>query len=128
MIGDQPDPYSPPSTHTSSDKEFFKVQRSPNGKLSLVYNDDYIMQKGTDSASLSGSNENINCKYLFFFYFFFFFMMTTNLILKMRIQFQFAANNRDNVENHFHTPFSGGLSLTKVSETLHMYILMAFIS
>ncbi|TMW39961.1 hypothetical protein DOY81_014959, partial [Sarcophaga bullata] len=86
MIGDQPDPYSSPSTHTSSDKEFFKVQRSPNGKLSLVYNDDYITKKGTDSISLSASTsdskENIN------------------------------SNHGDSFENHFHTPFSGGLSLT----------------
>lgn len=124
MIGDQPDPYSSSSTHTSNDKEFFKVQRSPNGKLSLVYNEDYVSKKGMENTRLgggigvgdfsgSGSNGNDGCKYMIFF--FLYDEIECNTKTKIRIQFVANHNYNDSVENRFHTHFPGGLSLANVS-------------
>ncbi|XP_065371998.1 protein spaetzle-like isoform X2 [Calliphora vicina] len=84
MIGDQPDPYAPPSSTSSSDKEFFKVQRSPNGKLSLVYNEDFVPQEETDINKTNNTADN-----------------------------QSSSSHNESFENRFQTHFPGGLPLKK---------------
>lgn len=78
MVGDQPSeshtPSSSSSDPSSSDKEFFKVQRSPNGKLSLVYKEDLLSQAekefNKNLTTLNGSSSS--CKYYNIFKIFFF--------------------------------------------------------
>ncbi|KAI8130368.1 Protein spaetzle [Lucilia cuprina] len=84
MIGDQPDPYTPQSSASSSDKEFFKVQRSPNGKLSLVYNEDYVPKEEKNNTN---HNTTVNQNS--------------------------SSHSNESFENRFQTHFPGGLPLTK---------------
>ncbi|KAM7359697.1 spaetzle domain-containing protein [Cochliomyia hominivorax] len=77
MVGDQPGPHIPSSSSSSnsepspSDKEFFKVQRSPNGNLSVVFKKDLVPKSEkeanknltTDSPNSSSKSETFENRF-----------------------------------------------------------------
>lgn len=64
MIGDQPHSYFSTSMSSTSDKEVFKVQRSPDGNLSLVYNETHEVKGEKDSKANHIHGKQIRgCKY-----------------------------------------------------------------